>query len=144
MKKLIYAAALAALFATSALAETKEAVYTVNPQMSCQNCENKIKSNLRFEKGIKKIETSLKDQTVTVTYDDTKTDSEKIVAGFKKVGYTAVAADGKSSATTQCCKGSKSEQKCEGKCENSGDSKCKNHCENAKDHKCKNHCENHK
>ncbi len=144
MKKLIYAAALAALFASSALAETKEAVYTVNPQMSCQNCENKIKSNLRFEKGIKKIETSLKDQTVTVTYDDTKTDSDKIVAGFKKVGYTAVAADGKSSATKQCCQGSQKEQKCEGKCENTKEHKCKNSCENANEHKCKNHCENHK
>ncbi len=132
MKKIIYTLALAALFASSALAETKEAVFTVNPQMSCQNCENKIKSNLRFEKGVKKIETSLADQTVTVTYDDTKTDSEKIIAGFKKVGYTAVAADGKSSATKQCCKGSQKEQKCEGKCENSGESKCKNHCENHK------------
>ncbi len=132
MKKLIYAAALAALFASSALAETKEAVYTVNPQMSCQNCENKIKSNLRFEKGIKKIETSLKDQTVTVTYDDTKIDSDKIVAGFKKVGYTAVAADGISSATKQCCQGSQKEQKCEGKCENTKEHKCKNHCENHK------------
>ncbi len=132
MKKIIYTLALAALFASSAFAETKEAVFTVNPQMSCQNCENKIKSNLRFEKGVKKIETSLADQTVTVTYDDTKTDSEKIIAGFKKVGYTAVAADGKSSATKQCCKESKGEKKCEGKCENSGESKCKNHCENHK------------
>ncbi len=133
MKKIIYTLALAALFASSALAETKETVFTVKPQMSCQYCENKIKSNLRFEKGVKKIETSLADQTVTVTYDDSKTNSEKIIAGFKKVGYTAVVADGKSSAATkQCCKGSKSEQKCEGKCENSGDSKCKNHCENHK------------
>lgn len=125
MKKLIYAAALAALFASSALAETKEAVYTVNPQMSCQNCENKIKSNLRFEKGIKRIETSLKNQTVTVTYDDTKTDSDKIIAGFKKVGYTAVAADGKTCASSQCCQTSK--------CENNGESKCENKCKNHKD-----------
>ncbi len=132
MKKLIYAASLAVMFATSALAETKEAVFTVNPQMSCQNCENKIKSNLRFEKGVKKIETSLTDQTVKVTYDDTKTDSEKIIAGFKKVGYTAVAADGKSGASKQCCKSSKSDQKCENKCKNSGADKCKNNCENHK------------
>lgn len=128
MKRILYAAALAALFASSALAETKQAVYTVTPQMSCQNCENKIKSNLRFEKGIKKIETSLNDQTVTVTYDDTKTDSEKIIAGFKKVGYTAVAADGKCTAAKECCKTSKCENKVEGKCDN----KCVNHCEKHK------------
>lgn len=123
MKKFLYAAAFVALFASAAFAETKQAVYTVNPQMSCQNCENKIKSNLRFEKGVKKIETSLKDQTVTVTYDDTKTDSEKIIAGFKKVGYTAVASDGKSTTQKNCCKKAKGESKCEGKCENH----CKNH-----------------
>lgn len=123
MKKLLYSSALAALLASSAFAETKQAVYTVNPQMSCQNCENKIKSNLRFEKGIKKIETSLTDQTVTVTYDDTKTDSEKIIAGFKKVGYTAVAAEGKAKTKKDCCKTSKCEKKGESKCEN----KCGNH-----------------
>lgn len=133
MKKLICTAALAVLFASSAFAETKQAVYTVNPQMSCQNCENKIKSNLRFEKGIKKIETSLSDQTVTVTYDDTKTDSEKIIAGFKKVGYAAVAADGKCaekkdcSAKKECCKASKCGKKEEGKCENKCDNHCKGH-----------------
>ncbi len=164
MKKLIYAAALAVMFVAGVSAETKQAVYTVNPQMSCQNCENKIKSNLRYEKGIKKIETSLSDQTVTVTYDDTKTDSEKIAAGFKKVGYTAVTADGKGAATKQCgkstqgccknsqaqakcenkCNSSQAEAKCESKCKNSGEHKCKNSCENTKDHKCKNHCKNHK
>ncbi len=128
MKKLIYVAAFAALFSTSAMAETKETVYTVNPQMSCQNCENKIKSNLRFEKGIKKIETSLKDQAVTVTYDDTKTDPDKIIAGFKKVGYTAVAADGKpTAATKQCCKTSKCESKGENKCEGKCGNDCKHH-----------------
>ena len=129
MKKYILPLALAALFASTAFAETKQAVYTVNPQMSCQNCENKIKSNLRFEKGIKKIETSLKDQTVTVTYDDTKTDSEKIIAGFKKVGYTAVASDGKAAPQKDCCaKTSKCENKEESKCEG----KCGDHCKNHK------------
>ena len=27
------------------------AIFNVMPKMSCQNCENKIKSNLRFEIG---------------------------------------------------------------------------------------------
>ena len=46
---------------------------TTLPQMHCQNCENKIKSNLRFEKGIKSIETSVPNQTVTVKYNADKT-----------------------------------------------------------------------
>ena len=61
------------------------------PKMSCQNCENKIKSNLRFEKGIKSIETSLDSQTVTVVFNPKKTNVENIQKGFKKIGYAATA-----------------------------------------------------
>ena len=35
--------------------DIKTVVFTTTPQMHCENCENKIKSNLRFEKGIKSI-----------------------------------------------------------------------------------------
>ena len=49
----------------------------------------KIKSNLRFEKGIKSIETSVPDQTVTVKYNADKTTPEKLRKGFEKFGYKA-------------------------------------------------------
>ena len=39
--------------------DIKTVVFTTTPQMHCAACENKIKSNLRFEKGIKSIETSV-------------------------------------------------------------------------------------
>lgn len=69
-------------------------VMTPTPEMHCERCENKIKKNLRFEKGMVKIETSIKEQTVTVTYDTTKTDVEKIQAAMKKIGYeTKVVSD---------------------------------------------------
>lgn len=69
-------------------------VMTPTPQMHCENCENKIKKNLRFESGVKKIETNLKEQTVTVTYDGTKTDVKKIQAAMKDIGYdTKVVSD---------------------------------------------------
>ena len=32
--------------------DIKTVVFTTTPQMHCEACENKIKSNLRFEKGI--------------------------------------------------------------------------------------------
>lgn len=64
-------------------------VFTVSPRMTCANCEKKITSNLRFEKGVKKIETSVPDRTVKVTYNPAKTNVEAIKKGFKKVGYTA-------------------------------------------------------
>ena len=61
-----------------------------NPEpYQCAACENKIKSNLRFEKGIKSIETSVPDQTVTVQYNADKTTPEKLQKGFEKFGYKA-------------------------------------------------------
>ena len=60
---------------------------TTQPQMHCQNCENKIKSNIRFVKGTKKIETSVDDQRVTIIYDGKKAKYEDYVAAFRKIGY---------------------------------------------------------
>lgn len=89
MKK-FFSLAAAALCALSAIAADDCTVaFTVNPPMHCNNCENKIKSNLRFEKGIKKIDTDLKGQLVTVTFDPSKTDEGRIAEGFKKIGYEA-------------------------------------------------------
>lgn len=69
-------------------------VMTPTPKMHCENCENKIKKNLRFEKGVVKIETSVPEQTVAVTYDATKTDVKKLQAAMKQIGYdTKVVSD---------------------------------------------------
>ena len=53
--------------------DIKTVVFTTTPQMHCEACENKIKNNLRFEKGIKSIETSVPNQTVIVKYNADKT-----------------------------------------------------------------------
>ena len=60
---------------------------TTLPQTHCQKCENKIKSNIRFVKGTKKIETSVDDQRVTIIYDGKKAKYEDYVAAFRKIGY---------------------------------------------------------
>ncbi len=67
----------------------KSTTFSVNPPMHCSNCENKIKSNLRFERGVKAISTSIEDQTVTLRYDSAKTDTTRLIQSFKKIGYTA-------------------------------------------------------
>ena len=78
--------ALALVVAVVAYAgEIATAVFTVSPRMHCENCEKKIKENLRFEKGISKIVVSLKENTITITYDAKKTDTEKIIEAFKIV-----------------------------------------------------------
>lgn len=106
MKKL-FALAFAMVVAIGCIAaENVTAVFSVTPGMSCQNCENKIKSNLRFEKGVKDITTSLSDQAVTITYDPAKTSETKLIEAFKKIGYTATTAK----VATQCT----NNQKCDG------------------------------
>ena len=67
--------------------ELRVLVLTPTPQMHCENCENKIKKNMRFEKGVKKVETSIEKQEVTITYDPTKNTVEGLQAGMKKIGY---------------------------------------------------------
>lgn len=77
------------LFATTAFAkDIKTVVFTTTPQMHCENCETKIKNSVRFVRGVKSIETSVENQTVTVTYDADKTSPEKIIEGFTKIGYS--------------------------------------------------------
>ena len=81
---------LAACFSGMAFAKDLRTVtVTTVPQMHCANCEKKIKENLRFEKGVKAIETNVEKQTVEVKYDAEKTNVEKILKGFTKFGYTA-------------------------------------------------------
>ena len=67
----------------------KVLVVTTTPQMHCASCEARIKSNLRFEKGVKKIETDVKSQKVTITYDPKKTTPERLIKGFGKFKYAA-------------------------------------------------------
>ena len=69
--------------------DIKTAVFTTNPEMHCESCENKIKGNLRFEKGVKNIITDLKTKTVTIEYDADKTNVQNIIQGFKKIKYEA-------------------------------------------------------
>lgn len=88
MKKII-AAAFIAMLTVSASAKPKAdtLVVTTTPAMHCEGCENKIKNNIRFVKGTKKIDTSVQKQQVTIVYDSRKTKYDDYVAAFKKIGY---------------------------------------------------------
>ena len=89
MKKIISIAAMALATLTLAAKDIKKVVVTTTPIMYCENCENRIKNNIRFVKGVKKIETSVPDQTVTITYDADKNSEEAIIKSFEKIGYKA-------------------------------------------------------
>ena len=56
--------------------------------MHCANCENRIKSNIRFVRGgVKKIETSVANQQVTIIYEPTKSTYQDFVKAFQKIGF---------------------------------------------------------
>lgn len=88
MNKLIFTALLA-VTSQGALAQAKAdtLVVTTTPKMHCANCEKKIKGNIRFVKGMKKIETSVPNQTVTLVYDSRKANFNDFIAAFKKIGF---------------------------------------------------------
>jgi len=64
-------------------------VLTVAPPMHCANCEKKIKSNIRFEKGVKSIVTDRDKQTVTIKADKSKLNIGSLETAFAKIGYKA-------------------------------------------------------
>ena len=89
MKKTLLLGAMMLTAAVGMAKDIKTVVVTTSPEMHCESCENRIKSNLRFEKGIKSIKTDLKTKTVTIEYDAEKTNVQNIIKGFKKIKYEA-------------------------------------------------------
>lgn len=87
MKNLLTAFMLMLAGNSFAQTATDTLVVTTQPQMHCQNCEKKIKSNIRFVKGTKRIDTSVDDQKVTIVYDGRKAKYNDYVEAFKKIGY---------------------------------------------------------
>ena len=77
----------------AAAKDFKTVVFTTTPQMHCQNCEAKIKGNIRFEKGVKEIKTDVEAQKVYKTFDPKKTTEEKLQKAFEKFGYKAEKTD---------------------------------------------------
>ena len=69
--------------------DIKTVVLKTQPEMHCENCEKKIKGNIRFEKGVRKINTDLKTKLVTIEYDAEKTTVDDIIKGFRKIKYEA-------------------------------------------------------
>ncbi|MBQ7570762.1 MAG: heavy-metal-associated domain-containing protein [Bacteroidaceae bacterium] len=88
MKKIILSIALLSAMSVSAK-DIRTLVVATQPQMHCENCEKKIKGNMRFEKGVKRVDTDLKTKQVTITYDADKTTPDQLLKGMQKIGYKA-------------------------------------------------------
>ena len=89
MKKVLLMSAMMLTAVVGLAKDIKTVVVTTQPLMHCSGYEEKIKGNLRFEKGVKQIECNIDEQRVTITFDADKTSPEKIIQSFGKFGYKA-------------------------------------------------------
>ena len=64
----------------------EQVVFSVS--MSCHNCEQKIKKNIPYEKGVKDVTTDLETKLVTIRYRPDKTDKAKLKKSIEKLGFT--------------------------------------------------------
>ena len=89
MKKLILLTFALFLAVLTQAQSIKEVVFTTEPDIHCESCVNKIKNNLRFEKGVKAINPDLQTKLVTIQYDSEKTNPENLIKAFAKIKYKA-------------------------------------------------------
>ena len=64
----------------------EQVVFSVN--MHCHDCEQRIKKNIPYERGVKDLTTNLEKQLVTIKYQSDKTDRAKLKKSIEKLGYT--------------------------------------------------------
>lgn len=55
----------------------------------CGMCEERIETNIAYEKGVKKVELNDETKIVTVGFDPRKTDADKLRTAISKLGYDA-------------------------------------------------------
>lgn len=88
MKRIVFFIAVVLLsLITWAKSPRQTVVFDVD--IHCQGCIAKIEKNIAFERGVKDLECSLDDKTVTVVFDPEKTDIPKLQAAFSRINKTA-------------------------------------------------------
>jgi len=56
-------------------------------EMGCASCQAKIQSGLGKTEGVEKAVADLATKTVTITYDPSKTNKDKLVKAIETLGY---------------------------------------------------------
>lgn len=88
MEKRIIAAFLL-LLAIGAGAKTIKRTVVFASSIECKNCCQKVTENVGFEKGVLDLKTDLDNQTITVVFNEAKTDTAAIASAVRKLGFTA-------------------------------------------------------
>lgn len=93
MKKVILLSLMAILSSgtvcVGAEKKSNKATVVFNVPLHCQACVTKVEKNIAYEKGVMALDISLEKQQVKVTYNQTKTNKENLIAAFKKIDKPA-------------------------------------------------------
>ncbi len=91
IQKLIIAMLLVAVPSLLSAQDKNKTTETVKFKTSieCNNCVNKVMTNLPQEKGIKDVKCDLTTKEITVTYQKDKNNPDDIKKAIEKLGYTA-------------------------------------------------------
>jgi mercuric ion binding protein len=88
MNKALVFAAIAVGIATSPAAQAADRTITLAvSNMYCAACPSIVKGSLEAVPGVAKVQVSYRDQTATVTYDDAKTDVDRLTSATTNAGY---------------------------------------------------------
>lgn len=79
--------ALSVCVGAMAKSEKQTVLFAVN--LHCDGCVTKVEKNIAFEKGVKDLQCDIKQKTVLVTFDPTKTSVETLQKAFEKIGKPA-------------------------------------------------------
>ncbi len=85
MKKML--AVLAFIAAAAPVFAATQTVTLSVPSMHCAICPVTVKKALTGVDGVSKVEVSLEKKDAVVTYDDTKTDVQKLTKATANAGY---------------------------------------------------------
>lgn len=59
-------------------------------EMTCAGCQKKITKSINNLDGVKEIDVNLDTKIITVSFDESKTDTGKIIDAIAKAGYESV------------------------------------------------------
>ena len=67
---------------------SKDGTVVFSVDMDCHSCEQKVKKNIPFERGVKDVSTNLDKKLVTIKYQPSRTDKDKLKKSIEKLGFT--------------------------------------------------------
>ena len=69
--------------------DTKVSEVILSTEMHCQNCADKVAKQLAYTKGVIDVQANHEKDAVYIKYRNDRTDTEKLIASLKEIGYTA-------------------------------------------------------